>query len=129
MKIISEAFIQQSIFVWFHNNYPKYIIHSVPNGIGFTIPEIIPIRFHAAIKKAIAMAIDMMKKVGLVPGISDLIIHLPNGRCVMVEVKNERNTQSPAQKKIEAKIKAMGGNYILVRSLEDFKGQIKKFIV
>ena len=124
-----ESKIQQEIFIYWHNTYPETVIHSVPNGIGFTIPEIIPIRFHAAIKKAIAMAIDMMKKVGLVPGISDLIIHLPNGRCVMVEVKNEKNTQSPAQKKIEAKIKAMGGNYILVRSLEDFKEQMKKIIL
>ena len=124
-----ESKIQQEIFIYWHNTYPQTIIHSVPNGFGFTIPEIIPIRFHASVRKAIAMAIDMMKKVGLVPGISDLIIHLPNGRCVMVEVKNEKNTQSPAQKKIEAKIKAMGGNYILVRGLEDFKEQIKKFIV
>ena len=45
----------------------------------------------------------------MVPGISDLIIWLPNGRAIMVEVKNEKNTQQPAQKKIEAKIKAIGG--------------------
>lgn len=128
MEKISEANIQQSIFIYFHNNYPKYIIHSVPNGIGINIPKIIPLQFHPAIKKAIAMAIDMMKQVGLVPGISDLIIHLPNGHCVMCEVKNEKNTQSTAQKKIEAKMKAMGGNYILVRSLEDFKKQIKAFL-
>lgn len=125
----SESKIQSEIFQWFWNSFPDYLIHSVPNGIGFTIPEIIPIRFHAAIKKAIAMAIDMMKKVGLVPGVADLIIHLPNAKCVMCEVKTEIGTQSPAQKKIEAKIKAMGGNYILVRGLEDFKEQIKKFIV
>ena len=123
-----ESKIQQEIWVWFHNNYPKYICHSVPNGIGFTIPEIIPIRFHAAIRKAIAMAVNFSKQTGMIEGISDLIIHLPNGRCVMVEVKNEKNTQSPAQKKIEAKIKAMGGNYILVRSLFDFKEQIKAFV-
>ena len=124
----SESKIQQEIFIYWHNTYPETVIHSVPNGIGFTIPEIIPIRFHAAIKKAIAMAIDMMKKVGLVPGVADLIIHLPNAKCVMCEVKTEIGTKSPAQKKIEAKIKAMGGNYILVRSLFDFKEQIKAFL-
>ena len=75
------------------------------------------------------MAVNFSKQTGMIEGISDLIIHFPNGRCVMVEVKNEKNTQSTAQKKIEAKIKAMGGNYILVRSLEDFKGQIKKIIL
>ena len=124
-----EANIQQEIFIYWHNTYPQTIIHSVPNGFGFTIPEIIPIRFHTAIRKAIAMAVNFSKQTGMIEGISDLIIHLPNGRCVMVEVKTEIGTQSQAQKKIEVKIKAMGGNYILVRSLEDFKEKIKKFIV
>lgn len=124
-----EAKIQQEIFIYWYNEHPETIIHSVPNGFGFTIPSIIPERFHATIRKAIAMAVNFSKQTGMIEGISDLIIHLPNGRCVMVEVKNEKNTQSEAQKKIEAKMKAMGGNYILVRSLEDFKEQIKKFIV
>ena len=124
-----EANIQQEIFIYWHNTYPQTIIHSVPNGFGFTIPEIIPIRFHTAIRKAIAMAVNFSKQTGMIEGISDLIIHLPNGRCVMVEVKTEIGTQSQAKKKIEVKIKAMGGNYILVRSLEDFKEKIKKFIV
>ena len=123
-----ESKIQQEIFIYWHNTQPETIIHSVPNGFGITIPEIIPIRFHSAIRKAIAMAVNFSKQIGMIEGISDLIIHLPNGRCVMVEVKNEKNTQSPAQKKIEAKIKAMSGNYILVRSLEDFKEQIKGFL-
>ena len=123
-----ESKIQQEIFIYWHNTHPEKIIHSVPNGFGFTIPEIIPIRFHEAIRKAIAMAVNFSKQTGMIEGISDLIIHFPNGRCVMVEVKNEKNTQSTAQKKIEAKIKAMGGDYILVRSLEDFKGQIKAFL-
>ena len=124
-----ESKIQQEIFIYWHNTHPETIIHSVPNGFGFTIQEIIPLRFHSAIRKAIAMAVNFSKQTGMIEGISDLIIHLPNGRCVMVEVKNEKNTQSPAQKKIEAKMKAMGSNYILVRSLEDFKERIKKFIL
>ena len=128
MEKISEASIQQSIFIYFHNKYPKYIIHSVPNGIGFTIPKIVPLQFHSAIRKAIAMAIDMMKKVGLVPGVADLIIHLPNAKCVMCEVKTEIKKKKKKQKKIEAKIKAMGGNYILVRSLSEFKEKIKAFL-
>lgn len=123
-----ESKIQQEIFIYWHNTLPETIIHSVPNGFGFTIPEIIPIRFHSSIRKAIAMAVNFSKQTGMIEGVSDLIIHLPNAKCVMVEVKNEKNTQSPAQKKIEAKIKAMGGNYILVRNLEDFKEQMKAFV-
>lgn len=130
-----ESKIQQEIYIWFHNNYPNYIIHSVPNGIGISIPKnkvgkfLVPEIYHHIIYGAIKKAVDLLKQTGLVPGVSDLIIHLPNGKCVMVEVKDEKNDQQPAQKKIEAKMIAMGSSYILVRSLEDFKEQIKQFIL
>ena len=124
-----ESKIQQEIFIYWHNTHPETIIHSVPNGFSINIPNIIPARFHKSIRQAVAFSVKKTKQTGMIEGISDLIIHLPNGRCVMVEVKNEKNTQSPAQKKIEAKMKAMGSNYILVRSLEDFKERIKKFIL
>lgn len=126
--IKSEAKIQQEIFIYFHQTYKNYIIHSVPNGFGVTIPKAIPERYHATIRKIIAMAVDLLKNMGMKPGVSDLIVHLPGGRCVMIEVKNETNKQDPDQIKIEQKMKAMNGNYILVRSLEDFKKQITPFI-
>jgi hypothetical protein len=34
MKKQTEAYIQNQIYIWFHNMYPYYIIHAVPNG-GF----------------------------------------------------------------------------------------------
>src|SRR5688572_7102593 len=96
----SEDKIQSEIFIWFHNTYPNYIIHSVPNGGSRNIAE--------AMK---------MKSTGTVAGIADLIIWLPNGKAVMCEVKNEKGKQSKAQLKIEAKMNAMNSNCILVRSL------------
>lgn len=123
-----EAKIQQEIFMYFHNTYPKYIIHSVPNGFGITIPVIVPARFHKAIRTAIAMAVNLCKQTGMLPGVSDLMVHLPGGRVVMVEVKTDTNNQDPDQVFIENKVKAMNGNYILVRSLEDFKKQITPLI-
>ena len=123
-----ESKIQQEIFTYFHNRYPEYIIHSVPNGFSINIPNIIPARFHKEIRQAVAFSVKKTKQIGMMPGVSDLIIHLTNGRCVMVEVKNEKNDQDTAQKKIKAKMKAMNSNYILVRSLEDFQEQIKKFL-
>lgn len=113
-----ESKIQQEIFVFFHNTYPKYIIHSVPNGLQIPLPE-----------SEKARVLSQMTNIGMVNGISDLIIHLPNGKCVMCEVKNEKGAQSEAQKKIEAKINAIGGNYILVRSLEEFKEKITPFLI
>lgn len=130
-----EQKIQQEIYVWFHNNYPSYIIHSVPNGIGVSIPKnkigkfLIPEIYHKLIYSMIKKAVDLQKQTGLTEGIADLIIWLSNGKTVMCEVKNATNNQQPAQKKIEAKIKAMNSNYMLVRSLEEFQEQIKQFIL
>lgn len=123
-----ESKIQQEIFIYWHNEHPETIIHSVPNGFGITIPATLPARLHSSIRKAIAMAVNFSKQTGMLEGVSDLIIHLPNGKCVMVEVKNETGKQSETQKKIEVKMKAMNGNYILVRSLEDFKEQMNVFL-
>lgn len=103
MKQITEAKIQQEIFIDYHNKNPTHVIHSVPNGGKRDKAE------------ARAMALT-----GTVAGIADLIIHIPNGICIMVEVKTDKGIQSDAQTKIEKKIKAMNGNYILVRSLSDF---------
>jgi hypothetical protein len=106
-----ESKIQQEIFIDFHNKHPDFIIHSVPNGGTRNKIEAIN-----------------LNKTGLVAGIADLIIHLPDGLCVMVEVKNDKDKQSPKQIKIQNKMIAMNSNYILVRSLEDFNNQIQKFL-
>ena len=83
----SEDKIQSEIFQWFWNAYPELLIHAVPNGGSRNVLE--------AIK---------MKATGTVTGISDLIIHLPNGRCIMVEVKNrKRHSIRSAKKELKQK--------------------------
>ena len=113
MKKESEAVIQQQIYIYFHNTYRELIIHSVPNGIPINTKET-------------PRMLDMLHKTGMVNGISDLIIHGKNGRCIMVEVKNSVGVQSEAQKKIQLKLQSIGGVYLLVRSLEDFKEKLSK---
>lgn len=108
----SEDRIQSEIFQWFWNAYPNLLIHAVPNGGHRNVVE--------ALK---------LKATGTVAGIADLIIWLPNSKAVMCEVKTDKGEQSEAQKKIQAKMAAMGSSYILVRSLEDFKEKIKQFIL
>lgn len=108
-KQITESKIQQEIFIDYHNKNPTHVIHSVPNGGKRDKAE------------ARTMALT-----GTVAGISDLIIHIPKGRCVMVEVKKPGEKQSEAQIKIENKIKNLEGYYILVYSLEDFWEKFNK---
>lgn len=119
MIIIPESKIQQDAFNWFNNTYclkhhePRLLIHSVPNGIPVPIPQ-----------KERARALDLLHKTGMVNGISDLIIHGVNGRCIMVECKTNTGSQSDDQKEIEMRIIKLQGHYFVFRSLLEFQQKI-----
>lgn len=108
--MLKEDTIQAEIYKWFHNNYcamKQCVIFSVPNGGTRNKME--------AIK---------LKATGLVAGVSDLIILMPN-KCIFVEVKAERGVQSEKQKFFENKVKLLGFDYFIVRSLDEFKQKIE----
>lgn len=128
MKKQSESLIQQQIFMYVNKYHRELIIHANVNGFGVTIPNSVPKIYHKIIYQAIAKAIEMLKYIGLVPGISDLTIWLPNGKAIMVEVKNSTGIQSQEQKKIQNKLEKLGGTYLLVRSLDDFIKQFSIFV-
>lgn len=119
MKQIPEQVIQQQAFSWFNNSYclrhhnPSLIIHSVPNGIPIPLPD-----------KERARALDLLHKTGMINGVSDLMIHGLNGRCIWAECKIETGTQSESQILLEKKVTALGGIYFIFRSLEDFQKKI-----
>jgi len=124
MIITPESKIQQQCFDWFNNTYclkhhkPRLIIHSVPNGIPIDMPA-----------KERARALDLLRKMGMVNGISDLIIHGVNGRCIMPECKTATGSQSPEQKEIQKRVEDLGGIYFIFRNLESFKIEIQKHLV
>lgn len=121
MKKEPEALIQQQAYMWFNNQYcllrhsPRLLIHSVPNGIPIQIKEQ-------------ARILDLLQKTGMVNGISDLIIHGVNGRCIMAECKTELGNQSEAQQLIQRRMQDLGGKYFVFRSLTDFQEKIEKNI-
>lgn len=109
---MSEAKIQQEIYLWFNNTYclkfhnPRFCIFSVPNESKNKMETI------------------QKKSMGLKSGVSDLIILMEN-KCIFVEVKTETGRQSASQKDFEAQVQSLGFEYLVVRSLEDFKNQLK----
>lgn len=123
MKIIPEQVIQQEAFIWFNNKYclkihePRLLIHSVPNGIPVYLPQ-----------KEMSRALDVMKKTGMVNGISDLIIHGVNGRCLMAECKTETGFQSEAQQEIQRRVQDLGGKYFVFHSFLEFQTKISHHI-
>ena len=134
MKKESEISQQQSYWIWFNNEYctksknPRLIIHSVVNGFGFTIPPIVPKKFHEIIYKAIAKAVNLLELSRMTKGVSDMMIHGIGGRCLWVECKISTGTQRKEQIEMQERIEALGGRYIIPRSLLDFQMQISNHI-
>jgi hypothetical protein len=64
-----------------------------------------------------------MKATGLVAGVSDLIIVQPN-RVIFLELKDTNGRQSNEQKLFQEKVTALGFEYWLIRSLEEFKAKL-----
>lgn len=106
----SESALQQQIFNWYNNNYclknieKRGMIFSIPNGGTRHIME--------------AMT---LKATGLLKGASDLIVILPNGKLMFVELKQPKGIQSLEQKDFENRVKLLGFEYHIVKSLEEFK--------
>jgi tRNA(Phe) wybutosine-synthesizing methylase Tyw3 len=108
---MSEDRLQQDIVIWFKNNYQiqgKGLIFSVPNGGTRNILEA---------KK--------LKQTGATAGVSDLIVLL-NKKCLFIELKIEKGVQSEVQEEFQKRVEALGFEYHLVRSLEQFKTNLNK---
>ena len=104
----AENKIQQEIVQYFRANYyKKGVIFSVPNE-----------------RAGGYLAMKDLLLTGLLSGVSDLIVVLPN-KVLFVEVKNEIGKQSDKQIKFQAGVTNLNHNYYLVRSLEDFKAIVK----
>ena len=60
-------------------------------------------------------------------GVSDIIACDPDGRFHAIEVKNKVGRQSDYQRKFEENVKARGGRYVVLRSLDEAVQYLKNF--
>lgn len=96
----TEHEIQKSVVRWFKKEFPEYIIFSTNNEATYNNSYFL--------------------ESGVLQGVSDLVVILPN-KVLFIELKTERGKQSKSQKEFEAKITSLGYEYLIIRSLEDFK--------
>jgi hypothetical protein len=106
---MSEDRIQQDIYLWFHNTYPKLrgLLFHPANGGSRNSRE--GAKF---------------KSMGVFPGVADLLF-IYNREFYAIELKTPKGTQSEVQKSWESKVKQEGVCYTIIRSKEEFK----KFII
>jgi len=60
-----------------------------------------------------------MMGMGMRPGVADMVLVMPGGKVVFVEVKKPDGKQSDSQKKFECKVLSLGHLYYIVRSITD----------
>ena len=105
----TEAILQQTFVHMFRTLYPDLVLNLSLNGIS--------LNGLSALNKA--QVIAQAKREGMETGIQDLAIYLPEGKVLNLEFKRPSGgVQSEDQKKVEAKLLALGHNYHLVRSIE-----------
>lgn len=107
----NEGRIQAECFAWFWNTYPRYrrLMFHVPNEND------------RADSNPIQGA--MRKSLGVVAGVSDLILLLNRGGhgALLIEMKDEQGAQNTAQKEWQRLVEAHGYLYRVCRNLEEFK--------
>lgn len=112
-----ESQIQQSCVTWFRLQYPSIarLLFAVPNGGARN-----------------AVEAGIMKGEGVTAGVSDLILLYPSSGfhslCIEVKTSSKSSKQTDYQKKWQALVEAHGSKYIVCRSLDEFRTEVKQYL-
>jgi hypothetical protein len=106
---VSEKELHMHAWQWVRNTYPSLLIFHIPSG------EI----------RDIATAVKL-KRMGAVAGVADFLLFVFN--CsVAIELKDRGGQQSVAQKIFQRRWEAIGNQYFIARSLDEFKNIIQQY--
>lgn len=108
----TEDRIQQEIVEWYRNNY--CLKHHNPRGMIFAVPN---------------QGQRYLTKIGVLAGVSDLIVILPNSKMIFVEVKTDKGVVSKVQREFGVRVYSHDFDYHIIRSLDSFRLLITDFIL
>jgi alkylation response protein AidB-like acyl-CoA dehydrogenase len=60
-----------------------------------------------------------LKAMGLRSGVADLVVLIPRGKAVFLELKTDKGKQSEAQVRFQEKVESLGFSYFLCRNLKE----------
>jgi len=107
----TEDRIQSECVDWFRQVHTDKVLFAVPNE---------GLRTNGAV---------MVAK-GLTAGVADMIFMMPKkGYLIGIETKTPKGRQSDDQKAWEKKCIGNGGQYYIIRSLEEFQNLIEKLLL
>lgn len=115
MKPQTESQIQKDCVRWFRLQYPAIepLFFAVPNGGARN-----------------AWTAKIMKDEGVRAGVADLVLLLPRSgfAYLCIEMKKPGEKQRKSQIEFERMVEKAKGKYVVCHSLEEFKGEIRKYI-
>ena len=110
-----EDDIQVSCIYWFSYQFPKILklLIAIPNGGRRN-------RREAA----------RLKKSGVVPGVSDLVLFIPNQfhHALCIEIKSKDGRQSQLQKDWQKLVEVYNFKYVVCRSLDEFRSEVQMYL-
>ena len=125
---MEESRLQQQCVAWFKFQYPQYanaLIH-VPNE-GKRNTKMVYTRYGA---KVVCGSGARLKAEGLVAGVADLLLLIPNEQygCLAIEMKTPTGRLSDAQKEWKEVCEHAGNKYIVCRSFEQFMIEVLEYM-
>lgn len=107
----AEELLQAQCTQWFWNTYPEHrrmLFHVFNNAFGDKVRG------------------ARMKAIGVVAGISDLVLIGADRRVWWIELKTLTGTQHDEQKDFQQKVTTRGHQYVIIRTFETFKAFVTK---
>lgn len=107
-----ESTLQTQCVKWFRYQYPHLVIYAVPNGGSRNVCEA-----------------QRLKSEGVLAGVADLTILLPQGKSLYIEMKVKGNRQTPNQKEFQQKAEVLGHKYYVCYNFEEFEKVVKQELI
>lgn len=105
-----ESTLQTTCVRWFRYQYPQLVIYAVPNGGSRNVLEA-----------------QRLKAEGVLAGVADLVVLLPQGKSLYIEMKVKGNRQTQNQKDFQNKVIALGHTYAVCYTFEEFQKVIENY--
>ena len=106
-----ESVLQTACVKWFRLQYPHLVIYAVPNGGSRNVREA-----------------QCLKSEGVLAGVADLVVLLPQGKSLYIEMKVKGNRQTPNQKEFQQKAEVLGHKYYVCYSFAEFQKVVENQI-
>lgn len=106
-----ESTLQTTCVRWFRYQYPRLVIYAVPNGGSRNVREA-----------------QRLKAEGVLSGVADLVVLLPQGKSLYIEMKVKGNRQTQNQKDFQKKVITLGHTYAVCYTFEEFQKVVENQI-